>query len=58
MYVDAVYCEICELWLNGPTQWEDHTIRKTQEEPEAPGNGSSEDSGSTQEEGGQDGQGC
>lgn len=20
----AVYCETCEMWLNGPTQWEDH----------------------------------
>ena len=28
MYVDAIYCEICELWLNGATQWENHTIRK------------------------------
>ena len=31
---------------------------KAQEEPEARGNVSSEDSVSTQEEGGQDGQGC
>jgi hypothetical protein len=22
----AVYCEDCEMWLNGPTQWEDHKI--------------------------------
>ena len=20
----AVYCLDCEMWLNGPTQWEDH----------------------------------
>ena len=25
---DAVYCEMCEMWLNGPTQWEDHKIGK------------------------------
>ena len=25
----AVYCEYCEMWLNGPTQWEDHKIGKT-----------------------------
>jgi len=25
---DAVYCEVCEMWLNGPTQWEDHRIGK------------------------------
>ena len=24
----AVYCEYCEMWLNGPTQWEDHKIGK------------------------------
>ena len=24
----AVYCEFCEMWLNGPTQWEDHKIGK------------------------------
>ena len=24
----AVYCEWCEMWLNGPTQWEDHKIGK------------------------------
>ena len=24
----AVYCEDCEMWLNGPTQWEDHKIGK------------------------------
>ncbi len=23
---EAVYCELCELWLNGLTQWEDHEI--------------------------------
>ena len=22
------YCEYCEMWLNGPTQWEDHKIGK------------------------------
>ena len=21
---DAVYCAGCDMWLNGPTQWEDH----------------------------------
>ena len=25
---DARYCEDCEMWLNGPTQWEDHKIGK------------------------------
>ena len=24
----AKYCEDCEMWLNGPTQWEDHKIGK------------------------------
>ena len=24
----AVYCEWCEMYLNGPTQWEDHKIGK------------------------------
>ena len=24
----AVYCDMCEMWLNGPTQWEDHKIGK------------------------------
>ena len=24
----AVYCGYCEMWLNGPTQWEDHRIGK------------------------------
>ena len=24
----AVYCDSCEMWLNGPTQWEDHKIGK------------------------------
>jgi hypothetical protein len=23
---DAVYCDCCRMWLNGPTQWEDHKI--------------------------------
>ena len=26
--VAEVYCEVCEMWLNGPTQWEDHQIGK------------------------------
>ena len=25
---EAMYCEVCEMWLNGPTQWEDHLIGK------------------------------
>lgn len=25
---DAVYCETCEMWLNGPQQYEDHRIGK------------------------------
>ena len=25
---EAVYCEVCEMWLNGPLQWEDHRIGK------------------------------
>ena len=24
----GVQCEFCEMWLNGPTQWEDHKIGK------------------------------
>ena len=24
----AVWCEVCEMWLTGPTQWEDHKIGK------------------------------
>ncbi len=28
MVIDAVYCDKCEMWLNGPTQWEDHQIGK------------------------------
>ena len=24
----AVYCEECDMWLNGPTQWEDHKVGK------------------------------
>ena len=24
----AVYCQDCEMWLNGPTQWEDHKFGK------------------------------
>ena len=23
---EAVYCDYCEMWLNSPTQWEDHII--------------------------------
>ena len=23
---DTIYCEHCEMWLNGSTQWEDHKI--------------------------------
>jgi len=23
-----VWCPICEMWLNGPCQWEDHKIGK------------------------------
>ena len=25
---NCVYCEYCQMWLNGPTQWEDHKIGK------------------------------
>ena len=25
---NAIYCEDCEMWLNGPLQWEDHKIGK------------------------------
>ena len=24
----AVYCPDCQMWLNGPTQWQDHRIGK------------------------------
>ena len=27
-YASAVYCKVCQVLLNGPTQWEDHKIRK------------------------------
>ena len=27
-YSDAIFCENCEMWLNGPMQWQDHTIGK------------------------------
>jgi hypothetical protein len=27
-YGDAIYCEYCEMWLNGPTQFSDHLIGK------------------------------
>ena len=23
-YGDAIYCQYCEMWLNGPAQWSDH----------------------------------
>ena len=25
---DAVYCVLCDIWLNGPTQWDDHKLGK------------------------------
>jgi hypothetical protein len=25
---DGIWCTDCEMWLNGPTQWEDHKIAK------------------------------
>ena len=25
-YGEAIFCQECELWLNSPTQWEDHKI--------------------------------
>ena len=24
----AVYCKYCDMWLNGPSQWEDHKFGK------------------------------
>ena len=24
----SIYCELCDMWLNGPTQWMDHRIGK------------------------------
>ena len=27
-FFDPIHCEICELWLNGEMQWEDHQIGK------------------------------
>ena len=24
----AIWCPICEMWLSGPAQWEDHLIGK------------------------------
>ena len=35
----AVYCEHCEMWLNGPTQWEDHKIGKKHKKNIARGKG-------------------
>ena len=26
LHSESVYCEICEMWLNGPVQWDDHKI--------------------------------
>ena len=26
--VAEMYCEVCEMWLNGPIQWENHQIGK------------------------------
>ena len=26
--MSTLYCDFCEMWLNGPTQWEDHKIGK------------------------------
>ena len=26
--VEAVYCPDCEMWLNGPLQWQDHQVGK------------------------------
>ena len=23
-----IYCDVCQFWLNGPAQWEDHTSGK------------------------------
>ena len=31
-FSESVYCEICEMWLNGPLQWEDHKIGKKHKE--------------------------
>jgi hypothetical protein len=25
---DGIWCTNCEMWLNGPAQWEDHKIGK------------------------------
>ena len=27
--IGAIYCHSCEMWLAGPSQWEDHKIGKT-----------------------------
>ena len=24
----AIHCNVCNMWLNGPSQWEDHKIGK------------------------------
>ena len=47
--VCTMQLSVCELSLSGPAQWEDGR-KLSQEESEARGNGSSDDSGSTQEE--------
>ena len=31
---DAVYCPDCEMWLNGPAQWEDHKVRQRHKKKE------------------------
>ena len=46
---EAVYCEVCEFWLNGPTEWEDHQIgkqhKKNTEKQAAPVNNNSKSGG-------------
>ena len=41
----GIWCAACSMWLNGPTQWEDHMIGKKHRKNVAPASGSSSRSG-------------
>ena len=48
----AVYCPDCEMWLNGPIQWEDHKIGKKHQknvQKKAGGAFSTQEAGGSQE---------
>ena len=33
-FAEAIYCYTCEIWTNGPRQWEDHRILRKQRRKE------------------------